>query len=45
MAAVGAVCDSFADFSNIPAASTIVGAAPEFLLASSAPVAFLLPQS
>jgi hypothetical protein len=40
MAAVGGVCDSFADFSNIPAASTTVGAVPEFLLASSAPRGF-----
>jgi hypothetical protein len=31
MAAVGGVCDSFADFSNIPAASIIVGAVPELL--------------
>jgi hypothetical protein len=43
MAAVGGVC--FADFSNIPAASTLVGAAPELTLVRLPPVAFSYWQS
>jgi hypothetical protein len=45
MAAVGGVCDSFADFSNIPAASTIVGVVPELILVRLPPVAFSYWQS
>jgi hypothetical protein len=45
MAAVGGVCDSFADFSDIPAASTLVGAVPELTPVRLPPVAFSYWQS
>jgi hypothetical protein len=45
MAAAGGVCGSFADFSNIPAASTLVGAAAELMLVRPPPVAFWYWQS
>jgi hypothetical protein len=45
MAPVGGVSGSFADFSNIPAASTIVGGMPQLTRVRLPPVAFSYWQS